>query len=80
MRRRTRDILLVLVGMATSETLGHWWLGTMARDVLPLKIGERWTVTPEFNLALMILWPVVLAFLAWLVWFRRAPEATPRTA
>lgn len=80
MRRRTRDLLLVLVGMAVDETLGHWWLGTMARDLLPLKIGERWTVTPEFNLALMILWPVVLAALSWLVWFRRAPEATPRTA
>lgn len=74
MRRRTRDLLLVLVGMATSETLGHWWLGTMARDVLPLKIGDRWTVTPEFNTALMVIWPLALAFLAWLVWFRGAPE------
>jgi hypothetical protein len=75
MRRRTRDLLLILTGMAASETLGHWWLGTFGRDVLPLKVGDRWTVTPEFNLALMILWPVALAILAWMVWFRRAPQA-----
>lgn len=80
MQRRTRDILLVLVGMATNETLGHWWLGTMGRDALPLKVGERWTVTPEINLALMILWPMLLAVLVWLAWFRKAPGPAARTA
>lgn len=80
MRRSSRDLLLVLVGMAANETLGHWWLGTMGRDVLPLKIGERWTVTPELNLTLMVLWPVVLSILVWLAWFRRAPVASPHTA
>ncbi len=79
MRRPSRDLLLVLVGIVANETLGHWWLGTMGRDALPLKIGERWTVTPEFNLALMILWPVVLAVLVWMAWFKRAPGALPRT-
>jgi len=80
MRRRTRDPLLVLVGMAASETLGHWWLGTVARDVLPIQIGNRWTITPEFNLALMIIWPVILSALVWFAWFKRTPEASPRTA
>jgi hypothetical protein len=80
MRRRKRDLLLVLVGMAANETLGHWWLGTIARDVLPIRIGDRWTITPEFNLALMIIWPVILSALVWFAWFKRTPEASPRTA
>ena len=79
MRTRTRDLLLVLVGIAANETLGHWWLGTVGRDVLPLRIGDRWTVTPEFNLALMILWPVILGILVWAAWFRKVPEPSART-
>ena len=80
MRKRSRDVLLVLVGVVANETVGHWWLGTMAKDVLPLRIGQHLTVTPEFNLALMIIWPVVLAVLVWLAWFRQTPEGSPRTA
>jgi len=66
--------------LTANETLGHWWLGTVARGVLPIRMGDRWTITPEFNLALMLIWPVILAVLVWLAWFKRAPEVSPRTA
>lgn len=68
---RGRDVAMVLVGVAATETVGHWWLGTMGRDMMPIKFGNLWTVTPEFNLLLMIAWPVALAVLVWLAWFRR---------
>lgn len=71
---RGRDVAMVLVGVAATETAGHWWLGTMGRDMLPMRFGDLWTVTPEFNLALMIGWPIALAVLIWLAWFRQPAQ------
>jgi hypothetical protein len=38
--------------------------------MLPMRIGP-WTVTEQANIAFMIGWPVILAFLAWYAWFRK---------
>ena len=65
-----RQVAMVLVGYAANETLGHWWLGTMGRDMLPMRIGN-WSVTQDVNLGFMIGWPVVLGFLVWYAWFRK---------
>ena len=54
-----RQVAMVLVGYAANETFGHWWLGTLGRDMLPMRIGN-WTVTPEMNVGFMIGWPIVL--------------------
>ena len=65
-----RQVAMVLVGYAANETLGHWWLGTLGRDMLPMRIGN-WTVTPEMNVGFMIGWPIVLGCLIWFAWFRK---------
>jgi hypothetical protein len=67
---RSQHAAIFLAGIATQETIGHWWLGTFGRDMLPMRIGP-WTVTEQANIAFMIGWPVILAFLAWYAWFRK---------
>ena len=67
---RAQHAAIFLAGIATQETIGHWWLGTMGRDMLPMRIGN-WSVTQDVNLGFMIGWPVVLGFLVWYAWFRK---------
>ena len=69
MKSRAQLASMFLAGYAANETLGHWWLGTLGRDMLPLKVGQ-WTVTEQANIAFMIAWPVVLGGLVWFAWVR----------
>ena len=70
MKSRGQQAAMFLAGVAANETLGHWWLGTLGREKLPVTIGPV-TVTEQANIAFMIGWPVFLAFLAWYAWFRK---------
>ena len=70
MRRSSRDIVLVLVGIVANETLGHWWLGTFGKELLPMKFGP-WNITTDVNVGFMIAWPIALAVLVWYAWFRK---------
>jgi hypothetical protein len=65
-----RQAAMVLFGVAADETLGHWWLGTMGKDMLPMKVGP-WSITSEVNVGFMIGWPIALAFLGWFAWYRK---------
>lgn len=67
---RSRQAAMVLAGLAADEAVGHWWLGTLGKDMLPVKVGP-WSVTAEANTLFMIGWPVMLAFLVWFAWFRK---------
>ena len=70
MNNQGKQFAMVLTGVAADETVGHWWLGTFGRDLLPLNMGP-WTVTTEANMAFMVAWPAVLAFVVWYAWFRK---------
>ena len=48
MKSHARDWAVYLAGVATSETLGHWWLGVWGKDLLPVKVGP-WTITADVN-------------------------------
>ena len=65
-----RQAAMVLAGLAADETVGHWWLGTLGKDMLPVRVGP-WSITAEANMVFMIGWPLALAFLAWYAWFRK---------
>jgi hypothetical protein len=58
MKSRGQQAAMFLAGIAANETLGHWWLGTLGRDMLPMKFGQ-FTVT------------VVLGGLVWFAWVRK---------
>jgi hypothetical protein len=66
----SRQAAMFLAGVAADETLGHWWLGTLGRDALPMKVGP-WSITSDVNVGFMIMWPAVLATLVWIAWFRK---------
>ena len=70
MKSRGQQAAMFLAGIAANETLGHWWLGTLGRDMLPMKLGQ-WTVTEQANVAFMIAWPMVLGGLVWFAWVRK---------
>ena len=65
-----RMAAMFLAGVAANETVGHWWLGTFGKDLLPVKVGP-WSIGAEANSVLMIAWPLVLVALAWYAWFRK---------
>ena len=65
-----RHAAMFLAGIAADETLGHWWLGTLGKDMLPMKVGP-WSITTDVNVGFMIAWPVALAALVWYAWFRK---------
>ena len=67
----TREIAKFLSGYAAAETLGHWWMGIWGRYLLPIDVGW-FTFTPAFNTFAMIIWPLVLAALVYVGWFRKA--------
>jgi hypothetical protein len=71
----TREVAKFLSGYAAAETLGHWWMGIWGRDLLPMDIGW-FTFTPAFNTFAMICWPLVLATLMYVGWFRKAERAS----
>ena len=66
-----RDVAKVLTGVAASETIGHWWLGTFGTRFLPLDLGW-FTFTREVNWVAMGVWPLALAVCVWVGWWRRA--------
>jgi hypothetical protein len=70
----TREIAKALSGYAGAETIGHWWMGTWGRHLLPMDLGW-FTFTPALNTFAMIAWPVVLAALIYVGWFRKAEPA-----
>ena len=70
----TREIAKFLSGYAAAETLGHWWMGIWGRHLLPMDVGW-FTFTTTFNTFAMIFWPVVLAALVYMGWFRTAEPA-----
>ncbi|MFZ9882075.1 MAG: hypothetical protein ACO3QC_11805, partial [Phycisphaerales bacterium] len=61
-------------GIAADETVGHWWLGTFGKDMLPMNVGPL-TVTAPVNVGFMVIWPMALAFLVWFAWFRKEGHA-----
>jgi hypothetical protein len=65
-----RHAAMFLAGIAADESLGHWWLGTLGKDMLPMKVGP-WSITADVNVGFMIAWPVVFAILVWYAWFRK---------
>ena len=70
MKSRGQQAAMFLAGVAANETLGHWWLGTLGREKLPVTLGPV-TVTEQANMAFMIAWPVVLGGLVWFAWVRK---------
>ena len=69
-----RHAAMFLAGIAADQTVGHWWIGTLGRDLLPMQIGPL-NFTPSLNNLLMAAWPVVLAALVWYAWFRKERPA-----
>ena len=65
-----QQLCMFAAGIAAAETLGHWWLGTLAKDSLPIKIGS-YTFTQDWNVYAMVAWPVVLGVLVWFAWMRK---------
>jgi len=76
MAPHARDWAIYVAGIATTETVGHWWLGIWGTDLLPLKVGP-WTVTPDANAWFMAAWPVVLLGAAWFALTRREQGSVP---
>ena len=70
----TREIAKFLSGYAATEAIGHWWMGTWGRHLLPMDVGW-FTFTPAVNLFAMIIWPLVLAALVYYAWIRKAEPA-----
>jgi hypothetical protein len=68
---RGQQAAMFFAGIATWETLGHWWLGTVGRDALPIKVGQ-WNFGVEANWVAMTAWPIILAALVWYAWLRPA--------
>jgi hypothetical protein len=64
----TRDIAKFFSGWAAAETVGHWWMGTWGRELLPMELGW-FTFTPAINTFAMTAWPIVLAGLVYFGWF-----------
>lgn len=71
---RAKEFAKFYAGIAAHETLGHWWLGTWGRDLLPWRFGS-FAFTPEYNMVLMAAWPAVLVLLVYYAWIRQ-PSAT----
>jgi hypothetical protein len=65
-----REIAKFFAGFAANETIGHWWIGIWGSSLLPLKIGGI-TFTSTFNLVCMVFWPIALALLVYVGWFRK---------
>jgi hypothetical protein len=74
----SREVAKFLAGIACHETLGHLWLGTLGRDLLPLSFS-LFTFTEDMNLVCMVVWPVILAGLVWYAWLWH-PRAESVTA
>lgn len=76
---KARLAAMFLAGIAADETVGHWWLGTFGRDMLPMQFGGL-TVTSTLNTAMMVIWPVILVLSLWFAVFRKGRRAaTART-
>ena len=71
---KARLAAMFLAGIAADETVGHWWLGTFGRDMLPMQFGGL-TVTSTLNTAMMVIWPVVLVLSLWFAVFRKGRRA-----
>ena len=63
----SRELAKFLAGIAFNESLGHLWLGTFGRDLLPLPL-KLFTFTAGMNDVCMIAWPLVCAGLVWYGW------------
>ena len=63
----SREVAKFLAGVACNESLGHLWLGTFGRDLLPLPL-KVFTFTAGMNDVCMVVWPLVLAGLVWYGW------------
>jgi hypothetical protein len=70
----TREVAKFLAGYAAAETIGHWWMGTWGRRLLPMDLGW-FTFTRGVNTFAMTFWPLVLAGLVYLGWYRRPVPA-----
>lgn len=70
---------MFLAGIAADETIGHWWLGTFGRDMLPMQVGAL-TVTSTLNTAMMVIWPALLVLSIWFAWFRKGRPSVARSA
>ena len=64
-----REVAKFFAGWAASETVGHWLLGMLGTNLFPITIG-RFTFTSTWNTFAMFAWPVVMAGLLYLAWFR----------
>lgn len=71
-----KEIAKVGIGFAASETLGHWWIGTFGRELLPLDLGW-FTFTKEINQIVMIIWPMILIALAIYAWGLKGSREAP---
>lgn len=69
MTTHLRDAAKFLAGLAAGETVGHLWLGTGGRHLLPMPLGW-FTFTESMNDVVMVAWPVVLCGLVWFAWLR----------
>ena len=82
MTTRTREIAKFLSGIAFHETLGHWWLGTWGKEMLPWKLSW-FTFTTAMNNACMVVWAVMFVALVWFGWVRKLEiesDTTPALA
>jgi hypothetical protein len=74
MTHKRRDAAIFVAGIASWETLGHWFIGLWARDLLPMNV-LGFEFTAQMNTIAMVAWPAVFAGMAYIAWFRR-PRAT----
>lgn len=79
MLNRRREFAKFFSGFAAAETLGHWWLGTWGREMLPMKFS--WFMfTEQWNYFSMAFWPVVLVALVYFAWVRPVQAARAAAA
>ena len=76
MTNTARDIAKFFAGVATSETLAHWWLGFWGSDLLPIQIGG-FTFSSDWNMGVMVLWPIVLAAAIYFGWLHKDGPRRP---
>lgn len=69
-----REIAKFLSGIAFNESVGHLWLGTLGRDLLPLPLN-LFTFTADMNRICMVAWPLVFAGLVWYGWLHQPRES-----
>ena len=75
---QAREIAKFAAGIAANESLGHWWLGTLGREHLPIRLSLM-TLGENVNYIAMVAWPIVLAALVYYAWLSKASVGKPTT-